>query len=435
MRGNHISALYGFTCFGESHGKAMGVVIEDVKAGIEFPLKDIEIALEKRRPSTLSSSTSRREPDKVEVISGVLDGITTGMPICLLVHNRDADSSAYEHLKEIFRPGHGDFAIFSKFKIFDWRGGGRVSGRETIARVIAGETLNSVLGDIHFDVQTLVIGQKVPKYQDIFFAKDNPYFWPDPSSLKELESYLDSVKSEGDSVGGVVQITIKDVPSGWGDPVFEKLDANISKAVMSIGGVKGIEFGGGFSLSALKGIDANDGMDADGFTSNNAGGIQAGISNGENIVFRVAIKPVPSIAKTQKTIDLEAEERMINVKGRHDVCLVPRIVPVIIAMTKLALADSASYQTLLSDTDLNLNSFRESLDKIDEDLLILIKKRLNIVKDVISFKNKNGIDISIPEREQELIDNLKVKAELLGIPKDIITPVWDLIITKGKTQC
>ncbi len=435
MRGNHLSALYGFTCFGESHGKAVGVVIEDVKPGVEFPIKEIEDALAKRKASRLASSTSRMEEDKVEILSGVLDGTTTGMPICLVVWNKDADSKAYEDIKEIFRPGHGDFAVYSKFKIFDWRGGGRISGRETISRVIAGETLNSLLGDIEFDVQTLVIGQKVPKYQDIFFAKENPYYWPDPSTLKELESYLESVKSEGDSVGGVVQITIKNAKKGWGDPVFEKLDANIAKAVMSIGAVKGIEFGGGFSLSALKGIDANDGMSSDGFNSNNAGGIQAGISNGEDIIFRVAVKPVPSISKQQITIDIAGEEKMISINGRHDICLVPRIIPVILSMAKLAIADAAAYQKLVDNEEQSLSDYRESLDKIDEDLLILIKKRLNIVKNVIDFKKKNSIDITIPEREQELLTNLKEKAKLLGVSGDVINQLWNLIIEEGKKQC
>jgi chorismate synthase len=434
MRGNHYSSLYGITAFGESHGSAVGVVIEDIKPGILFPLEEIKDALAKRRPSTLASSTSRKETDEVEIISGVLNGLTTGMPICLLIPNRDADSSAYEALKDIFRPGHGDFSLFSKFKIYDWRGGGRISGRETIARVIAGESLNHLFQGVDFITETLLIGEMTPRYRDTYFASENPYYWTDPSSLTSLKEYLEKVRADGSSVGGVIQITVRNLPAGWGDPVFEKLDANIAKALLSVGGIKGIEFGEGFSLSAMKGIDSNDEMDASGFITNKAGGILAGISTGEDIVLRIAVKPVPSVGIPQKTIDINGIEKTIEIQGRHDVCLIPRIVPVLLAMLKLALADAGAYQKLVEGRERNLTDFREVLDKLDEDILILLCKRFNVVKDVIRYKKTNNIPLTDSGREIELIDSLKVKAELLGFPEELVQSIWQKIITEGKMQ-
>lgn len=434
MRGNTYSSLYGFTAFGESHGSAMGVVIEDIKPGVAFPIDAINEALLKRRPSSLPGSTTRKEDDNVQIISGVLDGITTGMPICLFVWNKDANSNTYKSLKDIFRPGHGDFSIFSKFKIYDWRGGGRVSGRETIARVIAGETLNHLFEGVEFITETLLIGTMTPKYRDSLFAKENPYFWPDPSTLKKIPEYLESVKTEGDSVGGVIQLTVRNLPAGWGDPVFEKLDANIAKAMLSVGGVKGIEIGDGFTLSAMKGSDSNDSMDSNGFETNHSGGIQAGISNGEDIIVRVAIKPVPSIAKPQNTIDIHNNEQTIEVNGRHDVCLIPRVIPVLISMLKLALADAGAYQQLIRNEKRDIESLRESLDKIDEDLLLLIIRRFNLVKEVIEYKNDSKIPITDKAREDSLIDSLREKATLLGLHPEIIEPIWQLIIAEGKKQ-
>ncbi|MBN2829706.1 MAG: chorismate synthase [Candidatus Cloacimonetes bacterium] len=434
MRGNHYSSHYGITTFGESHGSAIGVVIEDVKPGIQFPLEEIKTALAQRRSSGLATSTSRIEPDEIEIISGVLNGVTTGMPICILVRNKNADSSDYETIKDIFRPGHGDFSIFNKFKIYDWRGGGRISGRETICRVIAGETVNHLFKGVEFIVETFLIGSMTPKYRDTLFAKENPYYWTDPSTLSTLKDYLEQVKTEGNSVGGVIQITIRNLPAGWGDPVFEKLDANIAKAVLSVGAVKGIEFGEGFSLSAMKGIDSNDEMNSEGFVTNKAGGILAGVSTGEDIVMRIAVKPVPSVSIPQKTVDINGNEKIISIKGRHDVCLIPRIVPVLLSMLKLSLADAGAYQKLITESERSLADFREYLDKVDEDLLISLRNRFNIVKDIIRFKENNAIPLTDKVREVELINNLKAKAELLGISTELVQSLWQSIIAEGKMQ-
>ncbi len=342
MGGNTFGKFFSVTTWGESHGPALGVVVDGFPPGLPLSEEVIQVELDKRRPGAGGiSSTPRKESDRVELLSGVFEGVTTGTSISMLVRNQDAKSSSYEHLKEIFRPGHGDFTYWKKYGIRDHRGGGRSSGRETVARVAAGAVAKVLLDKHNVDViaYTYCYGGVCVKQVDLNHININPFFTPDLELVETFEGLAKQARAEGDSLGGVVEIIVKGAPAGLGEPVFDKLDADLAKALMSIGAVKGVEIGSGFSSAAMKGSQNNDQMDANGFLTNNSGGILAGISNGDDIVCRVAVKPIPSINKLQKTTDTSGNECEIVVGGRHDVSAIPRIVPVCQAMVRLVIAD------------------------------------------------------------------------------------------------
>jgi len=430
MKSNSWGKYFGLTAFGESHGKAIGVVIEDVKPGIKFPLGEIQKELNARKPGKGKFSSSRREDDKIEILSGVFEGKTTGMPICLIVYNKDAKSDDYEYLKDIFRPGHADFSYFKKFKIYDYRGGGRASGRETIARVAASKLVDNLLKNTEIKLFPVQIGKF--KIKNLDFTFSNELYWFDKENYQELIRYLEKIKKEGNSVGGIVEVKITNLPAGLGDPVFEKLDANLAKAIISIGAVKGIEFGDGFKLASKTGLTANDQMDEHGFLSNHAGGILGGISTGQPLVFRFVVKPVSSIAIPQKTVDIHNRETVIQIKGRHDICIIPRIIPVAKAMIKLVLADALGYQKLVEGNELNLSDYREALDKIDEDILMALYRRNEISRLIGNYKRKNGLPIENKEREKEILKNLKQKAKAWNISETFMETIWKLIIEESK---
>ncbi len=431
MKSNTYDKYLGFTAFGESHGAAIGLVIEDVKPGIRFSLAEIQKALDERKPGSGKFSSARSEADKIQILSGVLDGKTTGMPICLLVYNKDARPQDYNHLQNIFRPGHADYALFQKFKIYDYRGGGRASGRETISRVAAAGMVTEILKDIKINIYPVQIGRIAATQCS---APQGELHWPDAATYPQLIEHLEMIKASGNSVGGIVEVQIENLPAGLGDPVFERLDANLAKAILSIGGVKGIEFGDGFRLTELTGIQANDQMDESGFLSNHSGGILGGISTGQTLKFRFVVKPTSSINLEQQTITHAGKSVNITVGGRHDVCLIPRIIPVVSAMIKLALADAVSYQKLISGEMRDLTDFREALDKIDEDILIALKRRMEISKLIGKFKNENNLEIEDKERENELLKSLQQKAAELEISPDLIESVWKKIIEESKNQ-
>lgn len=434
MRANSWHKTLGFTAFGESHGPAMGLVIEDVKPGIDFPYNEINSALFARKGGNNFTTTSRNEEDKIVVLSGVFEGKTTGMPICLVVFNKNQQSKDYEKIANIFRPGHADFSYFQKFKIYDYRGGGRSSGRETISRVAASEMVNKLLEDIEFIVYPIRIGKFIPKNISYSFIKNNYLNWADKNNFNDLLAYLQDIKKSEDSVGSIIRFEIRNVPAGLGDPVFEKLEANIAKAILSIGSVKGIQFGAGFSLGEMKGSEANDEMKDGKFLSNNNGGILGGISTGQTIIFDFVSKPVPSIGKLQNTIDSQNLNRQIKIGGRHDLVLTSRIIPVAISMIKLVLSDALSYQKLIQNEKENLDDFREKLEKIDEDILIAIAKRNEISKQIGKFKNKHQIKVTDDTREKYILNLLQNKAENLNIDKEIIKPIWSQIFKESKRQ-
>ncbi len=312
---------FRITTFGESHGPAVGVVIDGCPAGMALSEIDIQPLLDRRRPGTSPVSSPRKESDKVEILSGIFEGKTTGTPIALIVRNENQQSKDYEELREKFRPGHADFTYHEKYGIRDHRGGGRSSGRETLSRVAAGAVAMKYLAE-----RRIIITGTIREVH----GKTNPV---------EMENEILAAKATGDSVGGIVQVIATGCPTGLGDPVFGKLDALIACAMMGIGAVKGVEIGDGFTAARKFGSENNDQMTAEGFSSNHAGGILGGISSGQDIVVRIAVKPTPSIAKIQQTRDIYGNVVDISVGGRHDPCIVPRIVPVAEAMLALVLID------------------------------------------------------------------------------------------------
>ncbi|MFH1586475.1 MAG: chorismate synthase [Candidatus Diapherotrites archaeon] len=350
MSGSSLGKMFKIVTFGESHGKAIGVVIDGVKAGLKISESDIQKELDRRRPGQSRVSTQRREKDKVEILSGIFKGKTLGTPICLLIRNRDVKSKDYEKLKNIFRPGHAGYTYLKKFGIRDYRGGGRASGRETAARVAAGAVAKKILGKSKIKIighAIEIAGIKARKF-NVKDIEKNPVRCADKKAAKKMEQKILSAQKRGDSVGGIVEIIAKGVPVGLGEPVFGKLDAELAGALMGIPAVKGVEIGAGFEAANMNGSQDNDqirGIKGKAkFLSNNAGGILGGISTGQDIIVRIAVKPTPSISLKQKTIDENGKNRKIRVLGRHDPCIVPRVVPVAEAMIALVLADALERQ-------------------------------------------------------------------------------------------
>lgn len=341
MPGNTFGELLKITTWGESHGKGVGVVIDGCPPNIPLDERMIQSMLDRRRPGKSPASTARKEPDQAVIMSGVFDTVTTGTPIMIMVANKDADSGAYEPYSDLFRPGHGDITYMAKYGIRDWRGGGRASARETVARVAAGAVAKAILDrePVEIFAYTLQLGGITAQKCDPDMIHKNRFCCPDMEAAKKMEERVVQVKKMGDSIGGIVEILARGVPAGLGDPVFDKMDADLAKALMSIGAVKGVEIGSGFEAAAKLGSENNDPITPQGFSSNNAGGILAGISNGDDIVIRVAVKPIPSILIEQKTIDASRNPTTISTRGRHDVSAIPRINVVCEAMVYLVLAD------------------------------------------------------------------------------------------------
>ena len=354
MSGNSYGTIFKITTFGESHGEALGVIIDGCPAGISIDVNEIQKALDRRRPGAAvngiktAAVTSRNEPDKAEILSGVFEGKSTGTPISIVIRNTSQHSQDYGNLAFTFRPGHADFTYDSKYGFRDYRGGGRASGRETAARVAAGAVAKMILDQsgINIIAYTLKAAGISCNKINLSEIEQNSMRAPDNTAAKLMEEKVDELRKKCDSAGGIVECTVKGVPAGLGEPVFDKLDAELAKAMLSIGAVKGIEFGAGFGVCDMTGSENNDKMHVENskplFDSNNAGGILGGISNGNDIVFRIAVKPVPSIFISQKTVcknGVSYENTDLEIKGRHDVCLCPRIVPVVEAMTNIVLAD------------------------------------------------------------------------------------------------
>ena len=341
MSGNVFGRLFQVVTFGESHGAAVGAVVDGMPSGIAVSETDIQKELDRRRPGQSKVTTARNESDKVEILSGVFEGVSTGTPIALLVRNSDQHSSDYSNIKDIFRPGHADYTYFAKYGIRDYRGGGRSSGRETIGRVAAGALAKKILE--HCGISIVGFAETIGSVAGVEFEPDfiekNIVRAADPSKADAMIQEIMNAAAKHDSIGGVVECRIYNVPAGLGNPCFDKLDAELAKALMSIGGVKGVEIGDGFDAALSCGSQNNDNMSSDGFISNHAGGILGGISNGNTVIVRCAVKPTPSISAVQKSVDLNNNETDVEIHGRHDPCLVPRIVPVAEAMCALVIAD------------------------------------------------------------------------------------------------
>ncbi|OHC76478.1 MAG: chorismate synthase [Rhodospirillales bacterium RIFCSPLOWO2_12_FULL_58_28] len=346
MSGNTFGHLFRVTSFGESHGPAIGCVIDGVPSMIELGEEDIQPYLDKRRPGQSEFTTQRQEPDRVEILSGVFEGLTTGAPIGLLIINEDARSRDYAEIKDKFRPGHADFTYQQKYGIRDYRGGGRSSARETAMRVAAGAVARKVLGPkVNIRGALVQMGTHRIDRQAWDWAEtgNNPFWCPDKAMAGVWENYLGAIRKDGSSIGAVVEIVASGVPAGLGAPVFDRLDADIAKALMSIPAVKGVEIGAGFASAELTGPENADEMRMDGerpaFLSNNAGGILGGISSGQDIIARIAVKPTSSVLIPRKTVTALGEDTEIITKGRHDPCIGIRAAPVAEAMIALVLAD------------------------------------------------------------------------------------------------
>lgn len=349
MAGNSFGNLFRITTWGESHGEAVGVVIDGCPPGVELSEEEIQKELERRRPDQGTGTSPRKERDKIEILSGLFKGKTTGTPISLLVRNEDVDSTPYEEWKEVFRPGHADFTYQAKYGIRDYRGGGRASARETVGRVAAGAIAKKVLEQEKIEIlaYTRELGGIRAEKIDYGEIDKNFFKCPDREASVEMEKKVEKVKLQGDTLGGIVEILIKGCPPGLGEPVFDKLEADLAKGLMSIGAIRGVEIGAGFRMARMLGSECNDPLGPDGFEKNDSGGILGGISNGEAIVLRVAIKPIPSIRMEQRTIDSSSKPISLKIEGRHDVSAIPRIISVCEAMVALVLTDHLLRQKAL----------------------------------------------------------------------------------------
>ena len=340
MSGNTFGKSFRITTFGESHGKALGVVIDGCPAGIDFDLAFIQSEMDRRRPGGTSIGTQRDEKDRIEVLSGVFEGKTEGTPIALMLFNNDQKSHDYSQIKDIFRPGHADYTYFMKYGIRDYRGGGRSSGRETSARVAAGALAKLVLRTKGIEVSAGIRSVKDIRVEGEFRPPfKGPLYTISNEKDEEILSLIDEAKRNKDSLGGVVECHITGVPAGLGEPVFDKTEALLSHAIMSIGAVKGIEFGLGFKSSELYGSENNDQMDEKGFITNNAGGILGGLTTGEEIIFRASFKPTPSIARVQHTLGTDGIVHELEINGRHDPTVLVRAIPVVEAMSAMTILD------------------------------------------------------------------------------------------------
>ncbi|HHQ4709884.1 chorismate synthase [Aeromonas veronii] len=342
MAGNSFGQLFRVTTFGESHGLALGAVVDGCPPGLEISEADLQGDLDRRKPGTSRYTTPRREPDEVKILSGVFEGKTTGTSIGLLIENTDQRSKDYSDIKDLFRPGHADYTYHQKYGQRDYRGGGRSSARETAMRVAAGAIAKKYLKQVHGIEITGFLSQLGPIKAEAFDAaqiEQNPFFFPDAGKLEELDQYMRDLKKEGNSIGAKVQVIARNVPVGLGEPVFDRLDADIAHAMMGINAVKGVEIGDGFAVVEQKGSEHRDEMTPAGFASNHAGGILGGISSGQDIVVSMALKPTSSITVPGKTITTEGEATEMITKGRHDPCVGIRAVPIAEAMLALVLMD------------------------------------------------------------------------------------------------
>ena len=346
MAGNTFGTLFKLTTYGESHGPAIGGVIDGCPAGIQIDLEAIQGDLERRKPGQSAIVTQRKEPDTVVFYSGIFEGKTTGTPIGFVIHNTNQKSGDYSHIRDSYRPSHADYVYDKKYGIRDYRGGGRSSARETASRVVAGAVAKQFLQDVSIrafvsQVGTMKLEQDYTQL-DLTLSESNPVRCPDPDTAAKMEAYIKSVRKEGDTVGGVITCVIKNAAVGLGEPVFDKLHAELGRAMLSINAVKGFEYGSGFAGVAMKGSEHNDQFNSDGSTKTNySGGIQGGISNGMDIYFNVAFKPVATIIQPYETIDKDGNTVQVQGKGRHDPCVVPRAVPIVEAMAALVVADYA----------------------------------------------------------------------------------------------
>jgi chorismate synthase len=345
--------LFTITTFGESHGAGVGVLVDGLPPGIPVDAAAVQRELDRRRPGQSAITTQRQEADRVEIVSGVFDGLSLGTPVMMLVRNTDQRSKDYDALKDVFRPGHADYAYAQKYGFRDHRGGGRSSGRETVGRVAAGALARAALATVGVVVAggTVRVGDVEAAHRNWDEAEQNAVRCPDAAAAVRMIELIERTRDEKDSVGGVVEVVARGVPAGWGDPTMSKLDAQLGAAMLSIPATKGVEIGGGFGMTFLRGSQANDVFDGESYESNFAGGISGGISNGNEIVVRVAVRPATSIGLPQTMAKAGGGTTTIAIEGRHDPCICPRVVPVAEAMMAVTLMDAWLRQRALRGRD------------------------------------------------------------------------------------
>ena len=343
MAGNTYGTIFKLSTFGESHGKAIGGVIDGCPAGVELDLEAIQRDLDRRKPGQSAIVTQRKEPDEVEFFSGIFEGKTTGTPIGFAIHNTNQKSKDYSHIKDSYRPSHADYVYDEKYGIRDYRGGGRSSARETASRVVAGAIAKQFLNPLSINAYVSAVGniklEADPATVDFAEIENNPVRCPDQAKAAEMEAYIKQIRKEGDTIGGIVTCVIKNVPVGLGEPVFDRLDADLAHAMMGINAVKGVEIGDGFDVINQKGSEHRDKMTPDGFATNHAGGVLGGISTGQDVLVHMALKPTSSITVPGETITVDGELTDVITKGRHDPCVGIRAVPIAEAMAAIVIMD------------------------------------------------------------------------------------------------
>ncbi len=344
MSGNTFGKLFTLTTFGESHGQAIGCIVDGCPPGMKLTTADIQPDIDRRRPGTSRYTTQRREPDQVEILSGVFEGRTTGTPIGMIIHNTQQRPRDYSKIADRFRPGHADYTYLQKYGVRDYRGGGRSSARETALRVAAGAIAKKYLRErygVAIRGYVSQIGTVEAKFHSWEAVENNPFFWPDPTAIDNLENYINEIRKAGDSVGAAVTVEAINVPVGWGAPLYDRLDSEIAAAMMGINAVKAVEIGAGLKSVSMKGTEYRDEIAPQGFLSNHSGGVAGGISTGQPIVVSIAFKPTSSIVSPSRTVDEQGNPVLISVTGRHDPCVGLRATPIAEAMLALVLLDHA----------------------------------------------------------------------------------------------
>jgi chorismate synthase len=439
MAGSTLGEIFRITTFGESHGRAVGVVIDGVKPNLDINTKEIQHELNRRRPGQSSITTPRSEEDKVEILSGIFEGKTTGAPICMVIWNKDQNPKIYDQYKNIFRPGHAGFTFLKKYGIYDYYGGGRASGRETIGRVAAGAIAKSMLRNMGIQITgyTKKVGKIEAKKIDLSKIENNIVRCPDEEAAQKMIDLIHEVKSKGDSIGGIVEIIISNCPIGLGDPVFNKLHADLAKALLSIGAVKGFEIGEGFKVSEAKASKLNDEFCYDKklekvrTITNYQGGILGGMSTGEDIVIRIAVKPPSSILIEKKTVDFDNKPKKVKIEGRHDPCLCPRIVPVAESMVAMVLLDKIMSQQLIAKS-LTLDELRKDIDFVDRNILLLLAERQEISKLIGEEKSKISKPVLDKSREHKVLKERVAFAKKLDLDEKFVDKFYKSVFELSK---
>jgi len=429
--GEHLRIL----TFGESHGPALGVVIDGLPPEEKIDPGAIQEELDRRKPGHRTMGSARKEPDRVEILSGIFEGKTTGHPMAMIIRNKNAKPGDYEALKDLFRPGHADLTWKLKYGIRDYRGGGRSSGRETVARVAAGAVAKQLLRAKGVEILAwteAIAPHKAKAFVPAYILK-NSLFCCDPAAFATMLKAVEEAKKAGDSIGGQVSVLIQGAPSGLGDPVFGKLDAQLAHAMMSIGAVKGVEIGDGFDLAECLGSQSNDPIgEKRQLLTNRCGGILGGVSTGGPIKIRLGVKPTPSISKNQNTCDIHGQKHTISVKGRHDPCICPRLAPVAEAMAALVILDGIQRQKILKGEPVDKDSLRARIDLLDRTLLQITKDRIETVRSLFALKKEAGQEREDLQREEDILKLRKKWALELGLDEEMASQIIRVIIDQGK---